>query len=292
MTNDKISYVYVALSVILWGTTAAVAKLMLKNLDNLQVLFIGSIIAAISLLVIVIVQNKIKIIKKYSLNDYWNFAYMGFIGIFLYFVFLYGALMFAPAQEAFIVNYTWPIWVIIFSTLILKEKINIKKIIAILLSFLGVYFVVTKGDLFALSISNFKGNILALAGAVCYGLFSVLGKKHDYERFTSMLFYFTFTSIYVFIAMLIFSNIPSITTTEFIGLTWLGIFTSALPHVFWFLALKHGDTAKMSNIIFLTPFVSLIFIFFLIGEKILFSSIIGLILIVAGIIIQSYKKRP
>ena len=71
MSNDKSSYVYVALSVILWGTTAAVAKLMLKNLDNLQVLFISSIIAALSLLIIVIVQNKISIVSKIdSLYNY------------------------------------------------------------------------------------------------------------------------------------------------------------------------------------------------------------------------------
>jgi drug/metabolite transporter (DMT)-like permease len=48
---------------------------------------------------------------------------------------------FAPAQEAFIVNYTWPIWVVIFAVIILKEKINKRKIIAIILGFIGVYIV-------------------------------------------------------------------------------------------------------------------------------------------------------
>jgi drug/metabolite transporter (DMT)-like permease len=47
----------------------------------------------------------------------------------------------------------------------------------------------------------------------------------------------------------------------------------------------------MSNIIFLTPFVSLVYIYFLLDEKILISSIIGLIIIVLWIIIQSLNKK-
>lgn len=293
MAEEKISYLYVALAVLLWGSTAAVGKLMLKNLNNLQVLFYTSLIASISLFVIVLFQKKFHIIKKYTLKDYWHFVYMGFIGVFLYYVFLFAGLMFAPAQEAFIVNYTWPIWVVIFAMVLLKEEFNLKKMLAILLGFIGVYVVVTKGDVFSLSIANLKGDLFAFAGAISYGIFSVLGKKHNYERFTSMMFYYSFTFLFISIANLLFSGIPEISLYELAGLTWLGIFTSALAFVFWFLALKHGDTAKMSNIVFLTPFLSLVYIHFLTGETIFFSSVIGLIFIVSGIVIQSYnKKRP
>ena len=74
---------------------------------------------------------------------------------------------------------------------------------------------------------------------------------------------------------------------ELLGLVWLGAFTSGFAFVFWFLALKYGDTAKMSNIILLTPFISLVYIYFLVGEKILPSSMVGLAVIVLGILIQS-----
>lgn len=292
MTEEKISYLYVALAVILWGSTAAVGKLMLKNLNNLQVLFYTSLIASISLFIIVLFQKKLPLIKKYKLKDYWHFAYLGFIGVFLYYVFLFAGLMFAPAQEALIVNYTWPIWVVIFAMVLLKEEFNLKKMIAILLGFIGVYVVVTKGDIFSLSIANLKGDLFAFAGAISYGIFSVLGKKHNYERFTSMMFYYSFTFLFITIAnLLLFSGIPKISLYELAGLTWLGIFTSGLAFVFWFLALKHGNTAKMSNIVFLTPFLSLVYIYFLVGETILFSSVIGLIFIVTGIVIQSFNKK-
>jgi drug/metabolite transporter (DMT)-like permease len=291
MTEEKISFFYVSLAVLLWSTTPTVGKLLLINLNNLQILFYTSLIASISLFIIILFQKKIGLIKKYKWKDYWHFACMGFVGVFLYYIFLYAGLMFAPAQEAFIVNYTWPVWVVIFATIVLKEEFNFKKILAIILGFIGVYVVVTKGNLFNLSFSNIKGDLFAFAGAISYGIFSVFGKKYNYEKFTSMMFYYVFTFIFITISTLLFSKIPKISIYELAGLMWLGIFTSGLAFVFWFLALKHGDTAKISNIVFLTPFLSIVFVYFILGEEILFSSVLGLILIVAGILIQSYNKK-
>jgi drug/metabolite transporter (DMT)-like permease len=57
--------------------------------------------------------------------------------------------------------------------------------------------------------------------------------------------------------------------------------------VFWLKALKYSEnTAKVGNLIFLSPFLSLIFIHFLLGERILPSTFAGLGLIVAGLILQ------
>jgi drug/metabolite transporter (DMT)-like permease len=291
MRKSIIANIYVVFAVLLWASTPAVGKLLLLNLNNLQVLFFTSFIASISLFIISLTQNKIRVIKGYKFKDYLKFAYMGFIGIFLYYVFFYGALKYLPAQEASVINYLWPIIVLIFAGIILREKFTLRKFLGIILSFIGVFIVGTRGNIFSFHFSNLTGILLAIAGAVSYGLFSVLGKKYDYERFTSMLFYFIFTFIFVAIAVLIFSSIPNISVPQLAGLLWLGIFPSGLGFVFWFLALKYGETAKMSNIIYLTPFVSLIYIHFLVSEKILLSSIIGLILIIMGILIQSTRKN-
>lgn len=291
MKKEKLAYVFVLLAALLWASTPAVGKLMIKELSNIQVLLFISFIATLSLFIIVLVNGKLKLIKKYKKKDYFTFAYMGFIGIFLYNILFYGALMFSSAQEAFIINYTWPVWVTIFSIFILKDKFTIKKLIAILLGFIGVYLVVTKGDLLSFSVQNIQGILLAAVGAISYGLFSVLGKKKTYDTFVSMMFYYLFTFIFTLITVLLFSHIPSININQFYGLLWLGVFTAGLAFVFWFSALKYGDTTKMANMIFLTPFLSLVYIYFLTGEKILTSSIAGLIIIILGILLQSFKRK-
>jgi drug/metabolite transporter (DMT)-like permease len=283
----NISYLYVSLAALLWGSAFAVGKLLLAGLDNLQVLFFDNLFAFVGLFFIVLLQKKKRIIKAYTKQDYFTFAWMGFLGTFLYGFFLYEGLALLSAQEASILNYLWPVMVVIFATLILRENITLRKIFAIACSFFGIAIVVSKGDFSALQFGNLLGVLSAVAGAAAYGLFSVLGKKQNYEGFTSMMFFYFFGALFSLFAVLLFSSIPHLSLYQLAGLLWLGIFISGLGYVCWFAALKHGDTVKMSNMIFLTPFLSLVYIHFLTGEHILVSSIIGLVCIVAGILISS-----
>lgn len=72
---------------------------------------------------------------------------------------------------------------------------------------------------------------------------------------------------------------------------WSGIFTVAIPNTFWTIALQTGKTAKISNLAYITPFLSLIWTSLLLGEKVKFNSLIGLIIIVVGILIQMNEKE-
>jgi len=289
--SKNISYLFVLLAALLWGSIAAIGKLLLADLDNFQILFFTIFFAFISLFFIVFFQKKISIIKSYTKRDYLTFAWMGFLGIFFYPFFFYSALQLLSAQEAFIINYLWPIMVVVFTVLILKEKMTLKKIVGIICSFVGVIIVITKGDFSSLQFGSTTGILFAITGAIAYSLFSVFDKKQNYEKFTSMMFYYLFSFFCALIAVLFFSKIPMISTYQLIGLIWLGVFVNGLALAFWFFALKYGDAIKMSNMIFLTPFISLVYIYFLVGEKILASSVIGLMVIVTGIVIQSIGKN-
>lgn len=215
---------------------------------------------------------------------------MGFIGVFVYYLFLYIAISYLKAQEAFVINYLWPVMIIIFAIPILGEKFTYKKLLAVIFSFFGVVIIATQGNLQQLHFEKPIGVIFAIIAAMSYGLFSVLGKKQNYDKTTSMFFYYLFTFIYTLIAILLFSFIPKIENLQILGLMWTGIFTSGGAFLLWFLALKYGDTAKIANIAFLTPFFSLVYIYFLLHETILISSLIGLLFIFIGIFMQNYKK--
>ena len=92
--------------------------------------------------------------------------------------------------------------------------------------------------------------------------------------------------------MLVFGFIPHVAGIQLGGLLWIGIFSSGGAFLLWFLALKYGDTSKIANIAFLTPFFSLIYIYFLLHESIQIYSIVGLLFICIGILIQNYKLAP
>ncbi len=285
------AYIYALSATLLWGSTAAVVKLLLKNLNSLQILLFASFFASLSLFIIVLIQKKISIIKSYGLKDYWRFIYMGFVGVFIYYLFLYIAISYLKAQEAFVINYLWPIMIVLFAIPILGEKFTYKKILAVIFSFIGVIIIATQGNLQQLHFEKPIGVIFAIIAAMSYGLFSVLGKRQNYDKTTSMFFYYLFTFIFTLIAVTSFSFIPKIEGMQILGLIWTGIFTSGGAFLLWFLALKYGDTAKIANIAFLTPFFSLVYIYFLLHETILISSIIGLLFIFVGIFIQNYKTK-
>ncbi|UCF83002.1 MAG: EamA family transporter, partial [Desulfobacteraceae bacterium] len=92
---------------------------------------------------------------------------------------------------------------------------------------------------------------------------------------------------------LIFSSIRVFDTIGLIGAVYVGMFEMGITFVLWLSALKLSEnTAKVSNLIFISPFLSLVFIHFLVGEDILASTYIGLVLIITGLLIQQLKARP
>ena len=282
------SHTYILFSIIFWATSPVVIRLLLSGVDNFQVSFYTSLFSAATLFLIVVFQKKLSILKKYSKKDILKICLLGFFGIFLYNLLFVYSFVFLTTQEDFVLNYLWPVLVVIFGIIILKEKVSMKKILAIVLGFIGVSIVVSKGA--ELSFLNPFGVVLAVSGAVSYSLFSVLSKRCKYEKFTSMFLYCLFSVPFSFLVAISLSQIIIPTLEQLIGLLWLGSVTIGLGFTFWLKAIEVGDTAKMSNLVLATPFLSLVFVYLILGEEIIISSIIGLVLIISGILVQSRRK--
>lgn len=279
------------LTILFWSATPAVAKLALGELDNYQLLFYTSIVGTISLFIVNLFQKKLSLFSQYKIKDYLIMFGMGFVGIFLYYVFLYGAFALSPAGQVNVVNYLWPVFIIIFSVPLLKEKLNIRTIIAILISFVGALFAFTQGNISIFSGEHTTGYLLAMIGALCYGLFSVLGKKLKYEKFSSMLVYYFSAMMLIVPTSLIVSGfeIPKSPIT-IISILVLGGVMNSVAFVFWFKALQIGNTHKMANLIYGVPFLAMVWTYFLNNEPFSMVSLIGLVLIVGGIFIQLTNK--
>ncbi len=202
---------------------------------------------------------------------------------------LYKAFSISLAQEVFIINYTWPILIVLFSALIFREKLNSIKFASILISFIGVVIILTKGRLLDIRFTNIEGDLLALSASVCFALFSVLGKKVKYDQIVAVFVYFLSATVFCLSTLKLFV----ITHLSINSLFWLlinGMFINGISYIFWFKALKSAQTALVSNLIYLTPAVSLIFIALILKEKIHLYSLFGLIFILTGIGLQLSTK--
>lgn len=286
----KKSYLFAFSSILIWSTMATVSKLLLNNLNSLYVLCLSSFFATAFLLILIILNGKIKELKNYKVKDYFIIILAGIPGIFLYNLFYYLGGNYLLASQAFTINYLWPIMSVIFACIILREKITIKKIVAIILSFLGVFFVA--GNVFsATSITILYGMLFCLLAAVSYGLFTALTQLIHYDKTISMMLYHFAAFVLSGITLLFVQTETVVSGFEILGLIYNGVFIMAIASTNWALALKSGETARISNLAYITPFLSLIWTYIILNEKISFLSLIGLSLIVLGILIQCFGNK-
>lgn len=291
MKNQKMAYFYAICAVLIWSTVASAFKISLQYLDFLQLLLISALVSTIILLVILITQNKLKTLMRYSKKEYLNSALLGFLNPFLYYILLFKAYSLLPAQEAQPLNYTWPIMLVLLSIPLLNQKINLKSIIAIIISFFGVLIISTQGDILGFGFTNLYGAFLALSTAVIWAFFWIFNTKDNRDEITKLFLNFAFGLFYIFIATITYSKLVIPDIKGLLGASYIGFFEMGITFVIWSKALQLSETtAKVSKLIYLVPFLSLIIVFFVLGEKILISTIVGLVFIVIGIILEQLKK--
>lgn len=286
-TRMKKQYLYAAVAIILWATTAAVSKLLLGNLSSMQVLAASCGYAFVFLLIICAAQGKLKLLKTYKAKDYLAMSGMGMLGIFFYNLLLFMGIERIFASQAMVINYLWPMMAVLAACVLLKERLTARKCIAVLMSFLGVIIVTTSSQ----GTDNALGVLCCVLAAVFYGMFVVLNKRLPYDKFVGMMVYHLAGFLVSFAYVMLSGEGLSLNLMQHLGMGWIGIFTYAVAYVAWALAMDAGDTAKIANLAYITPFLSLVWNFLLLGEPISIRCVIGLVVIVAGIFVQLKDKK-
>ena len=293
MKNQQKAYLFGIATVLLWSTVASAFKLTLKYLDYIQLLLYSSIISILVLSGILIVQGRLGIILSYSRQQYLQSFRLGFVNPFFYYLVLFKAYDLLPAQVAQPLNYTWALTMAFLSVPLLKQKIGIKEIIAGLICYSGVLIISTHGDLGNLKASNLLGVALALGSTVVWSLYWIYNTKDHRDPVAILLLNFLFGLPFIFVFCLLFSDIRVTSLHGLLGAAYVGIFEMGITFVLWLNALRLSEnTAKVGYLIFLSPFLSLIFIHVLVGEDIMKSTFIGLVFIVTGLIIQQARTSP
>ena len=292
MKNLSKAYLYAGLTIIFWGTSASAFKIGLKHIDYFQLLFIATSTAVLFLFFILVYQKKLILIKRFSIRDYSQSILLGFLNPFLYYTVLFIAYSLLPAQVAQPLNFVWPITLVLLSVPILKQKLKLKSMIALLLSFIGVILISSEGNIRNMEVSYTLRVFLALGSSVVWALFWLYNVKDNRDEILKLFFNFLFALLFISITLLIYSDIKGINFKGLAAGIYIGLFEMGITFVLWLKALKlAGRTDKIGNLIFLTPFCSLIFISMILGEKIFVTTFFGLILIVTGIFVQQVKRK-
>jgi len=285
MTNQNKSYIFTFFAILFWSTVASAFKISLQYLSTVQLLLFSTLTSFSILLIIAISTKRIYLVKTFNSKDFLFSSILGFINPFFYYLILFKAYELLPAQIAQPLNCTWGIILVLLSVPILHHKIGWQNIAAIFLSFCGIVIITIGGKSFGnLDIDNY-GVVLALITSIIWSFYWIYNTKDQKDELIRLLVNFFFGSIYILLFTLIKGEFSGIHFNGIFGAIYVGIFEMGLTFWFWLKAMKLSEnTAKISIYIYFFPFLSMIFIQFILKESIQLSSFIGLILIMTGVV--------
>lgn len=294
-TNQRKAYGMALLAVLFWSTISSALKITLRYMP-FDVMLFWTVLFAIAFLFVMNRFSKVPLrFSSLKRKDYLSSALMGLINPFLYYLILFKAYDLLEAQVAGALNYTWPIVLTLLSIPMLKQKLSWKSIGAIGISFIGILFVSSQGQSLLGKIIHPLGIILAVGSAFFWALYWILNMKDSREDTGKILLNLMFGFLYLVLYFLVSGRFPLWPEWEGgIGIVYIALFEMSLTYVIWLKALNSSENvAKVSNLIYLSPFIGLFWIRNTVGEAIHLTTIIGLTLIVLGIVLQQFvKQRP
>ncbi|WP_029132442.1 DMT family transporter [Sedimenticola selenatireducens] len=293
MNDQSRAYLYGISAVLLWSTVATAFKLSLRHLEPIQLLFYASIASLLVMLAVLIRQGHLQRLLRTPRRDLLLCATLGLLNPCIYYWVLFKAYDLLPAQEAQPLNYTWAITLSILAVPLLKQHLRRLDLLAIGISYFGILVIATHGAPFTLRFSNGYGVLLALGSTLIWSLFWIFNTRSRIEPVVGLFLNFLFAIPVIALITWLTAGFGFDSIKGLYGAAYVGLFEMGITFVLWLKALRlTKSTAKVANLIFLSPILSLFLIHFIVGEDIHWSSGAGLLLIIAGNALQQLGKPP
>ena len=270
----NLGYFYAASCVLSWSFIPIVSRLGQSQLDNFQLIFWSNLISLFSIFVIFVLFNGLSY-QWMSLKSVFYSLFLGSLGCSIYYLFLYYGYANGNSIEVLIIQYSWPLQMIVLANFILRESLSISKLVTVITGLGGVYIIITKGELLNVQFSGMEVGISVLFGSFCFALFSVLSKisKVEILQFTVLLF--LGGSIISSGALFLFSDVQFPDQKEWVPVCLNGIIINGISYLLWLLALKNIPATSAAVFIFFTPVLSAFWIVIFFDEVFYFSYILG-----------------
>lgn len=288
MNRDKkrMAYFNVIAAATFWGTLGIYVKVLHNfGLAPLQIVFVRATGAAVILLPSILIKNK-KLLKI-NLRDYIFFLGTGIMSFDFYNWCYFVAIDKTSLSIAAILLYTAPTFVMLFSVILFKEKLSTKKIISLVLTFVGCSFVTVFVPRAGQNITV-AGILAGLGSGLGYALYSIFGRYvlKKYSPLIVTLYTFLFASI----ALIPVTNIKGIVSlfsniNVLFYVFMLCISTTVLPFLLYTKGLSHLDTSNASIIATLEPIVAIIIGIVLYNEPITVFKIAGILIVIFAVFI-------
>lgn len=270
----------------IWGGAFTLNKLALDNYSP-EIIVAGRLIVGSVFLVAMIYL----IYKDFSikLSHFNYYLFMSLVGIVVPFIAIIHGQKHIDSAMAGILMATMPISTVILSHFFLEdEKMNRRKIIGFIVSFLGVFTLIYREEMFIYLQNDFTlvSQALVILGATLYAFAAVYGKKYKITDPLSastgtILFATFFMTIYLF-----FIEDNQVNTLDLLfdnNILILGIFCTAIATIIYFQILQTSGASFLSIMNFLIPLWAIVFGMIILNDQFYWNYIFGLFIILLGI---------
>lgn len=278
------------LTVLFWSTAASAFKIALSHVSPYTLLVYSVAISTLALLIILVLQGKLGSLRNIPAPVLRKALLLGILNPFLYYVVLFSAYALLPGQVAMSINYAWPLVLTLLSVPILGQSLSRCQLAAVAISFFGAIIIATKGQFIHFGDVSGSGLLLAAGSTLIWASFWLFNAKDDLDPVLKLFLGFSSGLLCTLLCSPLFGGIVWPQVTAWPALIYIGLFEMGITFVLWLTALQLATTAaRIGNLIYLTPFLSLLLLRFFIGEQIHTTTFIGLLLIVGSIVFQELR---
>lgn len=290
---NKILHGHIAafLTILIWGTTFISTKVLLKDFEPVEILFIRFMIGYFALWCVC--PRRLKVSQR---KQEWYFAAAGLCGVTLYYLFENIALTYTLASNVGVIISIAPFFTVIFSCLFLHDRRPDLRFFAGFFIALAGIFLISFGGGKNLQL-NPVGDFLAVIAAMIWAAFSTITKKisefgyHTIQTTRRTFFYGLIFMVPALLLMDFHMELQQFASlTNVLNLLFLGFGASALCFVTWNLAVKILGSVKTSVYIYMVPVITAVTSALILHEKLTQTIISGIVLTLIGLFLSEDRK--
>ncbi len=294
MKNEKKIYMLMILCTLFWAGAFVAGKIGVKEFPPFSLAFFRFLFATAVIFPIMIkYEEKNWRLKK---SDFPIMLILGIVGMFGYHALFFTALKYTTAINSAMIGATNPMITSIIASLIIGERLGIKRFSAILLAFSGVVLTISDGQLHTIRSIDFNiGDIIMLCAVLCWAAYSVISKKVMPKY--SPLIITSYSFLVCLIALIPFTllerpmdYLPNVTWKGWASVLYMSIFASVIGYLVQQISIKAIGPSKTMSFINLVPLFSIILSSLILKETVTSIKIISGIIIIWGVYLNSKLK--
>lgn len=288
--KDRVSHLLLLCGSAIWGVNFVAMKLLLAEIAPVNLILVRFISGSVLIFLLLFFMEDVKV----PLKDFYKLCLLGVIGITMYqFLFVYALKNTSVTNVAVIIN-TAPLYVGLLSSFLGYEKFHKKTFLAIVLGFVGVYVLVSKGELLSLGGGDLKGAIFAVVACFLWALYTIMAKpmldKHSPLKVTTYIMLTGSIMLCGFIPFYLdLKEVIALSSAGWLSLIYSIVFSIVIAFFLWYRGVSKIGASRTIIYQYSVPVFGALSAFLILHERLYWSQLIGAIIIFASITLA--KRR-